>query len=122
MAQLFETSLTMAQLKEIQARRSGDDVLALLWEIKRLHVVLRRAAQLANLANSSTSQGMLLNALREELKYFSVLAEWQAERTAMLKVEKETYTEKMKRKYGATFEADADPNKVLGNWGDDECR
>lgn len=49
MRELFGQSLTMAQLREIQAGRSGDDVLALLWEIKRLHVVLRRADQLASM-------------------------------------------------------------------------
>jgi hypothetical protein len=49
MRELFGQSLTMAQLKEIQARRSGDDILALLWEIRRLHVVLMRADQLAGM-------------------------------------------------------------------------
>ncbi len=37
----------------------------------------------------------------------------------MLKIEKETYQERIKRKYGDSFKVNADPNGVLGTWVDD---
>jgi hypothetical protein len=98
MRDLFGPSLTMAQLRDIQARRSGDDILVLLWEIKRLHVVLKRADQLTEiLRHSGGIEGQLLRALREELVCFEVLKEWRAERVEMLTVERDPYQRKRSR-------------------------
>ena len=79
-------SLTTAQLREIQTRRSADDVMTLLWEIKRLHVILMRADQIARSMRYETgTEGMLLNALRGELERFPVIKEWEEERAEMLR-------------------------------------
>jgi hypothetical protein len=41
----FRAPLTTAQLHEIGARRDANDILALLWEIKRLRGLVLRANQ-----------------------------------------------------------------------------
>jgi hypothetical protein len=99
-------SLTTAQLREIQTRavevrsiqagdhasesdktrRSADDVIELLWEIRRLHVVLMRADQVARqMRYEFGTEGLLLSALRTELESFPILKEWEASRAEMLR-------------------------------------
>jgi hypothetical protein len=62
--------LSKLELQAIQARRRDDaDVIALLWEIKRLRGVLSYADQLQSvLGDMGGAQGMILNALRAQLK------------------------------------------------------
>lgn len=120
MGDLFGPSLSLEQLREIQARRSADDVIALLWEIKRLHVVLRRADQLAGIMQyASGGEGAVLNALKEELKCFPVLDQWAAEREEMLKIEREPYVVRLRRKTGARPDLDSPASAPLGVWPDD---
>jgi hypothetical protein len=120
MGDLFGPSLTLEQLREIQARRSANDVIALLWEIKRLHVVLRRADQLAGIMRyASGGEGAVLNALKEELKCFPILEQWAAEREEMLKIERERYVDRLRRKTGMRQDPDSPASKPLGAWPDD---
>lgn len=120
MGELFGPSLTLEQLRDIQARRSADDVIALLWEIKRLHVVLRRADQLAGIMRyASGGEGAVLNALKEELKCFPVLEQWAAERDEMLKIERERYVDRLRRKSGTRHDLDSPTSKALGAWPND---
>lgn len=62
--------LTQADLKAIQERRRDDpDVMALLWEIKRMRAVVLFADQLQReMGVMSGPQGMVLEALRSRLK------------------------------------------------------
>jgi hypothetical protein len=62
--------LSRPELQEIQARRRDDpDVMALLWEIKRMRAVLLFADQLQReMGVMSGPQGMVLDALRARLK------------------------------------------------------
>lgn len=65
----FKPPLTLEQLKAIQDRnRDNPDVLALLWEIRRLFAIVARADQLADsLPNQMGSIGMIVGALRKQI-------------------------------------------------------
>lgn len=62
--------LSKIELQAIQARRRDDpDVMALLWEIKRMRATLLYADQLQSLMDDMGGpQGMVLDALRSRLK------------------------------------------------------
>lgn len=65
----FKPPLTRDQLTEIQQRnRDNSDVLALLWEIKRLRAVVLQADQLQRSIELGGGPGMVLKALRATLK------------------------------------------------------
>jgi len=65
----FKRKLTRAELQAIQARNDSKDVKTLLWEIARLRSLALRADQLqASLGNLAGGPGLILNALRTELK------------------------------------------------------
>lgn len=65
----FKRKLTRALLQAIQARNDSEDVKTLLWEIARLRALASRADQLqANLGNLAGGPGLILGALRAELK------------------------------------------------------
>ncbi|RQO38602.1 hypothetical protein DBR37_01525 [Herminiimonas sp. KBW02] len=65
----FKPPLTLEQIRDIQDRnRDNPDVLALLWEIRRLFSIVARADQLAE---SLSPQGgiidMIIDALKEQI-------------------------------------------------------
>ncbi|WP_334188695.1 hypothetical protein [Noviherbaspirillum sp.] len=66
----FKPPLTREKLVEIQERNKDcDDVLALLWEIKRLRAIVLRADQLQrSIPNPGTTTQIIIDALRSELK------------------------------------------------------
>lgn len=61
--------LTFDELRAIRERSDSPDVRALLWEIRRLQVIVLRADQLARSMPNvpGTAEGMIANALRAEL-------------------------------------------------------
>jgi hypothetical protein len=70
--------LSRLELQEIQARRRDDpDVMALLWEIKRMRAVLLFADQLQReMGVMSGPQGMVLEALRSRLEHEPCVSEF----------------------------------------------
>lgn len=65
----FKRPLTRADLHAIKERNSSPDVKALLWEVARLRAIVLRVDQLqASLDNLAGGPGLILNALRSELK------------------------------------------------------
>lgn len=65
----FKQKLTRAELQAIQGRNDSEDVKTLLWEIARLRALALRADQLqASLGNLAGGPGLILSALRAELK------------------------------------------------------
>jgi hypothetical protein len=66
----FKPPITLKELHAIGERnRYSKDVKALLWEIKRLHAHVLRADQLArSIPESKGAVGMILEALRNEIK------------------------------------------------------
>lgn len=65
----FKQKLTRVKLQEIQGRNDSEDVKTLLWEIARLRSLVLRADQLqASLDNLAGGPGLVLSALRAELK------------------------------------------------------
>lgn len=67
----FKPPLTIEQLSEIQSRRRTDpDVMALLWEIHRLHSTVSRADQLMRTIDESggVAHRMVADLMREDLK------------------------------------------------------
>lgn len=61
--------LTREKLTEIQDRRKDDDdVIALLWEIKRLRALVLRADQLQKSLTPGAGGGIVLEAFRKELE------------------------------------------------------
>lgn len=60
--------MTQEQLHEIGLRRSAGDVIALLWEIKRLRALVLRADQLQRTCGGQSCSTVVLNALRTELE------------------------------------------------------
>ncbi len=64
----FRPALTQKQLHDIGVRRDPDDILALLWEIKRLRAIVLRVDQLQRGMSLGGGPGMLLDALRNDLK------------------------------------------------------
>ncbi|UGQ44985.1 hypothetical protein [Massilia endophytica] len=76
----YPPSLTKAELLEIQARRSADDVLRLLWEIARLRRRIMKARQIAHMIyGKNDALGMLAEQFRKDLEEEAVVAEWNAE-------------------------------------------
>lgn len=72
----FKRKLTRAELQGIQARNDSEDVKTLLWEIARLRAIALRADQLqASLGNLAGGTGLILSALRAELKDEPCIAE-----------------------------------------------
>ena len=75
--------LTRKRLHEIQRQYGQDPVVRrLLWEIKCLQVVIRRARQLEQSigpGEGTTDTGIILGALRSELAAESWLQEWEME-------------------------------------------
>jgi hypothetical protein len=61
----FKPPLTTEQLHEIGLRRSADDVIPLLWEIKRLRALVLRGDQVVREIGSAGSY--LVRIFREEL-------------------------------------------------------
>lgn len=82
----FKPPLTTAQLQEIQARNQGNpDVYFLLWEIKRLHEIMRLADQLQrSLGDVGAGANLILGALRRQLEGDPILADDQAWRNDLL--------------------------------------
>jgi hypothetical protein len=74
---LFKPPLTELDLQAIQERnRDSPDVITLLWEIKRLRAIVLRADQLQrSIDGLGGGAGMILNALRDELKGEPVINE-----------------------------------------------
>jgi len=76
-------SLTRKRLREIQSQYGHDPVVRrLLWEIKCLQILLRRARQLEQSLGpgaGTTDTGIILSALRGELEAESWLQEWEME-------------------------------------------
>ena len=74
-------SLTRKRLREIQSQYGHDPVVRrLLWEIKCLQILLRRARQLEQSmgpGEGTTDTGLILSSLREELAAESWLLEWE---------------------------------------------
>lgn len=65
----FKEKLSRAELQAIQARNESEDVTALLWEVARLRALALRVDQLqASLGNQAGGPGLILGALRAELK------------------------------------------------------
>jgi hypothetical protein len=65
----FKAELTRAELQAIQTRNEAEDVKILLWEIARLRTHALRVDQLqASLGNLAGDPGLILNALRAQLK------------------------------------------------------
>jgi hypothetical protein len=65
----FKAKLTRAELQAIQARSQSEDVTILLWEVARLRALALRVDQLqASLGNLAGGPGLILSALRSELK------------------------------------------------------
>lgn len=87
----FKPPLSLQTLHDIQERhRDNPDVIALLWEIRRLHSIVFRADQLArSLPNEMGSIGMIVGALQDEIadepslaEHRRMSAEMEAERKA----------------------------------------
>lgn len=76
-------ALTRKRLREIQQQYGHDPVVRrLLWEIKCLQILLRRARQLEQSmgpGEGTTDTGLILSSLREELAAESWLTEWAME-------------------------------------------
>jgi hypothetical protein len=74
---LFKPPLTLSDLQAIQERnRDNADVFTLLWEIKRLRAIVLRADQLQrSIDGLGGGAGMILTALRDELKDEPVVEE-----------------------------------------------
>lgn len=74
-------ALTRKRLREIQQQYGQDPVVRrLLWEIKCLQILLRRARQLEQSmgpGEGTTDTGLILSSLREELAAESWLLEWE---------------------------------------------
>lgn len=83
---LFKPPMTIEQLQTIQDRNKGNaDVLALLWEIKRLHAIILRADQVQrDLPNTGGAKGMILDVLRSALNNEPVVLEDRKLRGTML--------------------------------------
>jgi hypothetical protein len=72
----FKRKLTCAELLAIQSRNDSEDVKTLLWEIVRLWAIALRADQLhVSLGNLAGGPGLILSALRAELKDEPCIAE-----------------------------------------------
>ncbi|MBA4233893.1 MULTISPECIES: hypothetical protein [Ralstonia] len=75
--------LTRKRLREIQQQYGHDPVVRrLLWEIKCLQILIRRARQLEQAmgpGEGTTDTGIILGALRRELATESWLQEWEME-------------------------------------------
>ena len=71
----FKRKLTRAELQAIQGRNDSDDVKTLLWEIARLRAIALRADLQASLGNLAGGPGLILSALRAELKDEPCIAE-----------------------------------------------
>ena len=74
----IRSPLSRSDLVAIQARNpNNSDVIALLWEIKRLRGIVLRADQLTKVLGSlGGSQGMVLSGLRAELEGEPCVAEF----------------------------------------------
>jgi hypothetical protein len=65
----FKPPLTKTDLAAIQERSQTPDTRALLWEIARLRSIVLRADQLQQcLGNSAGSVGIVVDALRDQLR------------------------------------------------------
>lgn len=79
-------SLTTAQLRDIQARRDPADVITLLWEIRRLRIIVMRAEQLqGSMRNEAGAVGLILSALRAELAEDAMVIEERAARAELFR-------------------------------------
>jgi hypothetical protein len=78
--------LTFGQLREIQERnKDSADVIALLWEIKRLHWRVIRLDQLVNSATGGTVPATVLDAARQDLEGEPALAQHHQWKSDLLK-------------------------------------
>lgn len=65
----FRPPLTAAELRDIGLRRDAADIVALLWEIKRLRSIVLRAHQYQlTVHGGAGGSALVLNALRRELE------------------------------------------------------
>jgi hypothetical protein len=74
----FKPKLTAAELREIWDRNRSRDVWLLLWEIRRLHALVRRGHQLQSMLSASDKAGMvgtIVRAFQIELADEPCLAE-----------------------------------------------
>lgn len=72
----FRPPILLSELHDIGVRKQSSDVIPLLWEIKRLQAIVRRAYQLEQSLGShegGTSTCMILRCLRNELLMSLVL-------------------------------------------------
>lgn len=59
--------LTRTQLHDIAVRKDPNDIIPLLWEIKRMRALVLRIDQLQRSLNIGGGPGMLLDCLRKDL-------------------------------------------------------
>ncbi|HEV2612554.1 MAG TPA: hypothetical protein VGU61_19990 [Noviherbaspirillum sp.] len=72
----FKPPLTREQLTEIQERnRENEDVITLLWEIKRLRALVLRADQVQRSITPGSGAEMVIGVLRKELEGEPCIAE-----------------------------------------------
>jgi hypothetical protein len=71
----FRPPLTKAELREIGIRKNPEDVICLLWEIKRLRAIVLRIDQLQRCLTVGGGPGVLLDGIRNELAVEPCVAE-----------------------------------------------
>jgi hypothetical protein len=71
----FRPALTKTELHEVALRKDPEDVVRLLWEIKRLRAIVLRIDQLQRCLTAGGGPGVLLDGLRSELAVEPCVAE-----------------------------------------------